>query len=105
LKVFKKEKELARASWLDEETDLPLIEERVHKLEAFTKAMADGTVEKQELEAQQDRLVAAMKAVEADLDDTLHRKVTELLVELTAYDIMRLLHELQTERARIAFGK
>lgn len=101
----RKGKELARASWLDEETNLPLIEERANKLESFTKAMADGTVEKQELEAQQKRVISAMKAVEADLDDTLHRKVTELLVELTAYDIMRLLHELQSERARMAFGK
>jgi hypothetical protein len=67
--------------------------------------MADGVVEKQELEDQQNRLIAAMKAVEPDLDDTLHRKVTELLVELTAYDIMRVLHELQAERARIAFSK
>ncbi len=96
---------MARANWLDENTDLPLIEERVNKLESFTNAMADGVVEKQELEEQQNRLIAAMKAVEADLDDTLHGKVTELLVELTAYDIMRVLHELQAERARIAFSE
>ena len=96
---------MARANWLDENTDLPLIEERVNKLESFTNAMADGVVEKQELEEQQNRLIAAMKSVEADLDDTLHGKVTELLVELTAYDIMRVLHELQAERARIAFSE
>jgi hypothetical protein len=28
-----------------------------------------------------------------------------VLVELTAYNVLRLLHELQTERARVAFGK
>jgi hypothetical protein len=26
------------------------------------------------------------------------------MIELTAYNIMRLLHELQTERARVAFS-
>jgi predicted transcriptional regulator len=95
---------VARISWFDEDSDLPIIEEKVHELESFTKAMADGVIEKKELEQQQERLVAAMKAVETKLDDKLHAKVTELLVELTAYDIMRLLHELQTERARVAFS-
>ena len=32
-------------------------------------------------------------------------KVTTLLVELSAYNVMRLLHELQTEHARMAFGR
>lgn len=96
---------MARKNWFDEESDLPLIDEKVHQLETFTEAMADGVVEESELEQQQERLVAAMKAVEGELDDELHAKVTELLVELTAYDIMRLLRELQSERARLAFGK
>lgn len=94
---------MARTNWLDEESDLPIIEEKVNDLESFTTAMADGVVDEKELEDQQNRLVEAMKAVEGELNDELHAKVTRLLVELTAYDIMRLLRELQTERARIAF--
>ena len=31
--------------------------------------------------------------------------MTTVLVELTAYNVMRLLHELQAERVRLAFGK
>jgi ABC-type nitrate/sulfonate/bicarbonate transport system permease component len=58
---------------------------------------------KDELDAQEQRLAAAMKAVESDLDDALHAKVTTLLVELTAYDIMRTLHELQAEKLRSKF--
>ncbi len=58
---------------------------------------------KQELAGQEQRLVAAMKALEPALSDELHAKVTTVLVELTAYNVMRLLHELQTERARLAF--
>ena len=59
-------------------------------------------VTKQELAGQEQRLVAAMKTVEPSLNDELHAKVTDVLVELTAYNIMRLLHELQAERMRMA---
>ena len=46
-----------------------------------------------------------MKKLEPELSDALHGQVTAVLVELTAYNVMRTLHELQAERARIAFGK
>jgi hypothetical protein len=67
--------------------------------------MEDGIVSKQEVAGQEQRLVAAMKKLEPELSDDLHAKVTTVLVELTAYNVMRLLHELQTERARLAFSK
>jgi hypothetical protein len=35
----------------------------------------------------------------------LHEKTRTLLVALTAYNIMHLLHELQAERARVAFDR
>ncbi len=92
-----------RASWFDEKAEHPLIQEQIQKLESFTKALADGVVSKQELSGQEQRLTAAMKKVEGDLSDDLHAKVTTLLVELSAYNVMRLLHELQTEHARMAF--
>jgi hypothetical protein len=31
--------------------------------------------------------------------------MTNVMIELTAYNIMRLLHELQIEHARAAFGR
>lgn len=89
---------MARISWFDDKTDLPVIDEQVHKLESFTEAMADSVVSNKELESQQESLVAAMKAVEPTLSDEQHEKVTRLLIELSAYNIMRLLHELQAER-------
>jgi hypothetical protein len=95
---------MARTSWFDDKAEHPLIGEQVAKLESFTSALADGVVSKQELSSQEQRLVAAMKKVEGELSDDLHSKVTTLLVELSAYNVMRLLHELQTERARIAFS-
>jgi predicted transcriptional regulator len=94
---------VARTSWFDD-SDLPIIDEQVQKLESFTQAMADGVVEKRELEQQQNSLITAMKAVESGLDDAQHAKVTRLLVELSAYNVMRLLHELQTLRVQKTLG-
>jgi hypothetical protein len=96
---------MAKTSWFDDKAEHPLIQEQVSKLESFTNALADGVITKQELGAQEQRLVAAMKSLEGELNDALHAKTTTVLVELSAYNVMRLLHELQTERARMAFGK
>jgi predicted transcriptional regulator len=94
---------MAKTSWFDERTDHPTLHERVEKLESFTAAMADGVVDRKELEGQEQRLTAAMKQLEPELSDELHEQVTKVMIELTAYNVMRLLHELQTERARVAF--
>ena len=96
---------MARASWFDDRIEHPLIHEQIEKLESFTTALADGVVTRQELAGQEQRLAAAMKALEPALSDELHAKVTAVLVELSAYNVMRLLHELQAERARMAFDK
>ena len=94
---------MAKTSWFDEKTEHPTLHERVEKLDSFTQAMADGRVDRQELDAQEARLTAAMKALEPALSDDLHAQVTAVMIELTAYNVMRLLHELQAERARVAF--
>jgi hypothetical protein len=94
-----------RISWFDDKAEHPMIQEQISTLDSFTSAMADGVVSEPELSVQERRLVASMKTLEAELSDDLHAKVTTVLVELSAYNVMRLLHELQAERARIAFGK
>jgi hypothetical protein len=96
---------MARTSWFDDNAQHPLIHEQIEKLESFTSALADGQVTKQELSGQEQRLMAALKALEPDLSDALHAKVTTVLVELSAYNVMRLLHELRAEQTRIAFSK
>jgi hypothetical protein len=96
---------MARASWFDDKAKHPVIQERLMKLDSFTSALEDGVVSKQELDGQEQRLVAAMKKVEGELSDDLHTNVTTMLIEMTAYNVMRLLHELQVERTRMAFGK
>ena len=96
---------MANTSWFDERAEHPTLHERVEKLETFTQGMADGVVDKEELNAQEQRLVSAMKSLEPKLGPELHAQVTGVLIELTAYNVMRLLHELQSERARLAFAK
>ena len=94
---------MARISWFDEKTHMPVVDEQAQKLSAFVDAMADGVIDDSELEKQQSSVIGAMKDVEGNLSDEQHAKVTRLLIELSAYNIMRLLHELQgsrLERAR-----
>ena len=95
---------MARTGWFDEKAEYPVIQQEVNKLRSFTDAMADGIIEKKELDAQEQRLVAAMRRLEPELSDDLHEKVTAVMVEMSAYNIMRLLHELHAERTRMAFG-
>jgi len=90
---------MARKSWIDSETNEPLIEDYTRKLQTFTRALADGVVSEQEISDQEARLVELMKDVEPLLDDALHAKVTKLLCELTAFDIMQFVFELQQSRA------
>jgi hypothetical protein len=95
---------MAKTSWFDDKAEHPILQERASKLESFTNALADGVVTRRELEGQEQRLMSAMKSLEPELSDALHAKVTTVLVELSAYNVMRLLHELQLERAKMAFG-
>jgi hypothetical protein len=96
-------KDQARAHWLDEATDTPLIQEYAHRLTGFMEAMADGKIEAHELQEQEARLVEVMKRVEPELSDKLHADVTRLLCELSAYNIMHTLHELMAARPRTKF--
>jgi hypothetical protein len=84
---------MARASWIDDDNH-PDIDAHVEQLEHFTQALADGVVDKQELATQEARLLEAMKAVEAVLDDDQHAKVTKLLAELAAYTVMEMFHSM-----------
>ena len=92
---------MARSSWINDEST-PDLEEHIGKLEHFAQALADGVVDANELETQEKNLVAAMKAVESSLSDDQHTKVTKLLAELTAYSVMRTLHDLVQARVQQA---
>ncbi len=92
-----------KSAWFDETSNAPVIAEQVKRLDTFLAAIADGVVDVGELQAQEARLVAAMKEVEPLLDDNLHAKVTRLLCELSAYDLMQVMHTMQAARPQTKF--
>lgn len=91
------------ASWLDEQSHKPTIERHARQLRSFLKAMEDGKIDESELDEQEQRLVALMREIEPQLDDALHARVTELLCELTAYDLMQTLHSINAGRPKPVF--
>lgn len=92
-----------RQKWFDDASHEPLIENYARQLDSFIQTMADGIVEDSEIKAQEERLIGLMKEVEPLLDDEAHAKVTQLLCELTAYDIMQMLHSFQEARPKTQF--
>lgn len=94
---------MPKQSWLDANSQAPLIDEYTQKLGTFVEAMADGRVDDKEMSDQEARLVAILKEVEPKLDDALHARVTELLCELTAYNVMQTLYSIQQARVKTTF--
>ena len=92
-----------RQSWLDDKAQTTLIDEYTQKLVTFMEAISDGHVDDAELAAQEQRLVARMKEVEPSLNDAMHDKVTRLLCELSAFNVMQTLHSLQASRPHAKF--
>jgi len=92
---------MARASWLDDDSH-PDLDAHVGKLDHFAASLADGVIDDHELATQEANLVAAMKAIEGALSDEHHAKITKLLAELTAYSVMRTLHEMAQSRVQRA---
>jgi hypothetical protein len=92
---------MARASWINDD-DIPALNAHVEQLQHFTQSLADGVVDSGELARQEENLVAAMKAVESELSDAQHAKVTNLLAEAVAYTMMQVLHDLTQARVRQA---
>jgi hypothetical protein len=93
---------MARINWLDDDNDLPALDEHVQQLEHFMTSMADGVIDEQELATQNTAVVTAMKAVQDDLTDEQHAKVTKLLVEVAALSVMSTLHGLASSREQQA---
>ena len=91
-----------RKSWLSDEGGVA-IEDQARRLTSFMEALADGIVSQDELAAQEERVVRIMRSIEPKLDDALHAEVSELLCELTAYDIMKLLCSMQEARTKTVF--
>jgi hypothetical protein len=94
---------MARQSWLDTASGTPLIDQYARQLTTFLDAMADGRIDDSELKAQEGRVAALMREIEPKLDDALHGKVTQLLCELAAYDLMQVMHAVTAGRPKTKF--
>ena len=93
---------MARLSWIDSAGETTLIDEYAQKSGSFIEAMADGTVDQSEVQAQEAKLVALMKTIEPKLDDDQHAEITELLCELSAYNLMQMLQMIHSSRPTTA---
>jgi hypothetical protein len=93
----------AKTPWFDDSTDTPLIAEYARKLDSFLDAVADARIETSELDEQEKRVVSLMKEVEPLLSPEAHEKVTRLLCEVTAYDLMQALHMAGRARTKTKF--
>lgn len=92
-----------KSAWFDEASDTSLISEQAQRLEPFLYAMADGRIDAGEVKSQEERLVAQMRVVESMLSPEQHAQVTKLLLELTAYDLMQVLHTIHESRPKTTF--
>jgi hypothetical protein len=92
-----------KSKWFDESTETPIIAEQSRRLDSFLSAVADGRVDNREIQEQEARLVELMKEIEPQLDPALHDKVTRLLCELTAYDMMNVMNMMQAARPTTKF--
>ena len=93
----------ARSAWLDETSSVPIITEKAQQMKSFLDAMADGVVDASEVKAQEARLVELMKQIEPLLSDELHEKITQLLCEVSVYDLMHVLHTVHQSRPQAVF--
>lgn len=94
---------MARKSWLDEKGETTLIDDYAKQTGSFIDAMADGKIVGSELADQETKLVALMKKIEPKLDDESHAEITELLCELSAYNVMQMLSMFQQAMPKTQF--
>ena len=92
-----------KSKWFDESTETPIIAEEARRLDSFLAAVADGRVDNREVQEQEARLVALMKEIEPQLEPAMHDKITQLLCELTAYDMMQVMNMMQAARPTTKF--
>ena len=93
----------SKSAWFDEQANTPLISEKAQRLDSFVAALADGQVTDAELKSQEERVVKLLKEIEPQLDPALHARVTDLLCELTAFDIMQTINMMQQARPATKF--
>ena len=93
----------SKTPWFDAASESELLTEYARKLDSFLDVVADGRVDAKELDAQEQRVVKLMREVEPLLTPEAHDKVTQLLCEVTAYDLMNTMHIAGKSRPQAKF--
>lgn len=93
----------SKTPWFDAASESELLTEYARKLDSFLDVVADGRVDAKELDAQEQRVVKLMREVEPLLSPEAHDKVTQLLCEVTAYDLMNTMHIAGKSRPQTKF--
>jgi hypothetical protein len=93
----------SKTPWFDAASESELLTEYARKLDSFLDVVADGRVDAKELDAQEQRVVKLMREVEPLLSPEAHDKVTQLLCEVTAYDLMNTMHIAGKSRPQVKF--
>ncbi len=89
---------MGRESWFGESNEFKFAR-YVEKMESWQKALADGIVQPEELQAQMERVTGMMRVLEPKLSDELHQEVTELFYELAVfYGMARMAELTQVEK-------
>ena len=96
-------KEHGRTHWLDETTDTPLIGEYAERLGLHGSHGRRQDRATTSSRRRRPGWSTLMKRVEPELNDKLHEKVTHLLCELSAYNIMHTIHDLVKEQPKTKF--
>ena len=73
-----------RISWIDESTQLPVIDEYARKLDSFAETFADGAVDETELKSQEERLTELWKEIEPTFKDVAEISLGDSAVGLVA---------------------
>ncbi|MHB0957731.1 MAG: hypothetical protein ACYC6N_16875 [Pirellulaceae bacterium] len=94
---------MTHKSWLDDKAETTLIDDYARDLGTFIEAMSDGNMDAEEVQQQEQRVVALMKQIEPQLDDKMHAQITKLLCEMSALSVMQVLYELCEARPKTTF--
>jgi len=85
---------MARESWFDVKSNELKFATYVDKMDSWQKALADGMVQPEELQAQMERVTAMLRALEPKLSDEVHEELTNVLYELAVFYGMQRMAEL-----------
>jgi tellurite resistance protein len=85
---------MVRSSWFDDKSNELKFSEYVEKMDSWQKALADGVVQPEELQAQMERVAKMLRALEPKLSDEVHEQLTNILYELAVFYGMQRMAEL-----------